>query len=692
MTTLRCLLVAALITTVVSAQNSWTVGRSNVPDVSALYSIAYGNGRFVATAGTQSVAAVWSLDGITWQPSSLASPVQGAVVFVDGTFYLAGSNYIRSSKDGVAWQEHYTAPGNVAFRSAATDGRSMMLSSGLQTGATPFHSSDLITWRPTSPLPDPTGTGTVSMQGVVYYGAGRYYIGYTVRQPNFNERGYAASTADGGITWRLEPQLVNLFVLGAMATGNGRTITFQGPNAFISTDGTTFTPLSLPFSPFGAQIYFAGGRFIAVTETIRTSADGTTWSSLPLIGTPVGLMSIAYGNGRLVGVGFVNEGSPGTFVTRDTVTSIAQLAPPIVTRQPASLTVAEGAPATFSLQLDNPDVGTTFQWRRSGVVLTGATQSSLALSAAAMSDAGSYVCDIRNAQGSTTSNAATLAVRPASEAGRIINLSVLTSITASSGDESSFTVGFVTGGAGTTGTKALLVRAGGPSLARFAVANPNPDPRLELYSGSTRISENDNWGGIDAIAEVSARVGAFPFLSADSRDATVFSSAFAGGNASAKISGTGGTTGGVIAEIYDATPAADFRSTTPRLINVSVLKNIPAGATLSAGFVIGGSTPQTVLIRAIGPGLRGFGMEGVLADPQLQLQQTGVAAPIAGNNDWSGAATLTAAFTGVGAFLIDPSSKDAALVITLSPGNYTAQVSGVNNTAGSVLVEVYEVR
>jgi hypothetical protein len=52
---------------------------------------------------------------------------------------------------------------------------------------------------------------------------------------------------------------------------------------------------------------------------------------------------------------------------------------------------------------------------------------------------------------------------------------------------------------------------------------------------------------------------------------------------------------------------------------------------------------------------------------------------------------LTSAFTRVGAFALEASSKDAALVVTLPPGNYTAQVTGADNTTGIALVEVYEV-
>ncbi len=153
----------------------------------------------------------------------------------------------------------------------------------------------------------------------------------------------------------------------------------------------------------------------------------------------------------------------------------------------------------------------------------------------------------------------------------------------------------------------------------------------------------------------------------------------------------------MIAEIYDATPAVNFTANTPRLINVSVLKNI--GASLTAGFVIGGATSRTVLIRAVGPtlGAAPFGVPGVVADPQMTLFSGQTA--IATNDNWgtpvgssaASAAQLSAVFTQVGAFALTPNSKDAALLATLAPGNYSVQVSGVAGTTGSALVEIYEV-
>jgi hypothetical protein len=146
----------------------------------------------------------------------------------------------------------------------------------------------------------------------------------------------------------------------------------------------------------------------------------------------------------------------------------------------------------------------------------------------------------------------------------------------------------------------------------------------------------------------------------------------------------------VIAEFYDATPITAFRATTPRLVNVSVRKQIDAGGSLTAGFVIGGSTAKTVLVRAIGPGLGVFGVPGVMADPKLDLFN-GSSVRIAANDNWGGDAQITAAGTRVGAFAIaNRTSADAMLLVTLMPGSYSAEVRGTNG-GGQALVEVYEV-
>jgi hypothetical protein len=87
-----------------------------------------------------------------------------------------------------------------------------------------------------------------------------------------------------------------------------------------------------------------------------------------------------------------------------------------------------------------------------------------------------------------------------------------------------------------------------------------------------------------------------------------------------------------------------------------------------------------------------FGVPGTINDPQLQIfRETQL---VAENSDW-GAATNAAALAStaqaVGAFALPSGSRDAALLVTLTPGAYTAQVSGVNSTTGVALVEVYEI-
>lgn len=119
------------------------------------------------------------------------------------------------------------------------------------------------------------------------------------------------------------------------------------------------------------------------------------------------------------------------------------------------------------------------------------------------------------------------------------------------------------------------------------------------------------------------------------------------------------------------------------------------------GFVVDGTGERKVLIRAIGPGLARFGIENPNPDPQLVLDSKD--GRIADNDDWSrqvrysnGASTgytaeeIRAIGIRAGAFPLEPGSKDAATIATLSPGNYSLGVGGyTRGLPGEVLVEVY---
>jgi hypothetical protein len=124
-----------------------------------------------------------------------------------------------------------------------------------------------------------------------------------------------------------------------------------------------------------------------------------------------------------------------------------------------------------------------------------------------------------------------------------------------------------------------------------------------------------------------------------------------------------------------------------KLLNISTLTTLNANGLVSAGFVIGGTQAQTVLIRAIGPGLTQLGVTGVLADPTMELFSGQTV--IGSNDDWAGD-QVTNLGAKVGAFALPPASKDSVIVKTLQPGNYTVQIKG-KGAAGAVIVEVYEV-
>jgi hypothetical protein len=131
-----------------------------------------------------------------------------------------------------------------------------------------------------------------------------------------------------------------------------------------------------------------------------------------------------------------------------------------------------------------------------------------------------------------------------------------------------------------------------------------------------------------------------------------------------------------------------------RLINISTRAQVgTGGAILIPGFVVAGSGTETLLIRACGPGLTQYGVSGVLANPGLTVSDhTGTV--IATNTGWGASpnpSLIASTAASVGAFAFAPGSADCALVVSLPAGAYTVQVSGVGNTTGIALAEVYEV-
>jgi hypothetical protein len=273
---------------------------------------------------------------------------------------------------------------------------------------------------------------------------------------------------------------------------------------------------------------------------------------------------------------------------------------------------------------------------------------------------------------------------------RLVNVSVRS--TAGSG-ERTLIMGFVVGGGG---SRPVLIRGVGPALADWGglATGYLVDPKLTLfqYNYDTKNfepkEENDNWGGTDTLRTSFAQLGAQPLDDA-STDAAWLGT-LTSGPYTVQVTSADTGSGIALVECYDA-----GTGTTARLVNVSARTQVDTGAgVLIAGFVVDGNAPKLVLIRGLGPSLAGI--SGVLADPQLEIfkYHTDIKnfVPLATNDNWGGTQALKDLQTTVGAQeLTVDDSKDAAIAITLAPGVYTAQVSGVNSTTGVALVEVYEV-
>lgn len=237
--------------------------------------------------------------------------------------------------------------------------------------------------------------------------------------------------------------------------------------------------------------------------------------------------------------------------------------------------------------------------------------------------------------------------------------------------------------------KEVLIRAVGPTLGSFGVPDTLTAPRLELVHDNATVATNTGWrtaSNPDAIAAAATRAGAFS-LGPTSADSALLVT-LAAGNYTAIMSPANGQPGVGLIEIYDVSAAEPG----PRLINLSTRATARPGAdALIAGFVIGGGAPKRVLLRAAGPALAQFGLGGLLARPQLTVFSG--ATVVAQNAGWSTApdpAVIVAAAQAAGAFPFGSASADSALVLALAPGSYTAQVTGVADTTGLALVEVYE--
>ena len=231
--------------------------------------------------------------------------------------------------------------------------------------------------------------------------------------------------------------------------------------------------------------------------------------------------------------------------------------------------------------------------------------------------------------------------------------------------------------------KKIIVRAIGPSLAPFGIPDAVSDPTLEIRDSSEALlATNNDWkntqvGGI-ITSDQAAEINGSGVAPTNNLESAIIAN-FAPGSYTAIVRGVDNTTGTGVVDAYDLNAASPAR-----LANVATSGLIQPGDKLMiAGFIIQNG-PVRAVVRAIGPSLGAFGITNALPDTTLQLRnQNGTI--VRENDDWQSDQKAELEATG-----LQPSELvEAAMVVTIPPGQYTAQVRGKPETTGIGVVQVY---
>lgn len=221
--------------------------------------------------------------------------------------------------------------------------------------------------------------------------------------------------------------------------------------------------------------------------------------------------------------------------------------------------------------------------------------------------------------------------------------------------------------------KKVALRAIGPSLQSANVTEVLSDPVLDLYdSTGNLVAQNDN---SSALAPDYIPAGLKPINGLES----LIAATLPPGSYTAVLRGSNGSTGVGLFELYD------LDSENSRISNISTRGEVGIGSdVMIGGFIIGGEDPTRVVIRAIGPSLRGQNIPNSLPDPLLELYD-GNGSLIFTNDNWRTSQEQDIIATG-----IPPSDEsESAIIATLGPGGYTALVRDAGQASGVALVEIY---
>jgi hypothetical protein len=218
------------------------------------------------------------------------------------------------------------------------------------------------------------------------------------------------------------------------------------------------------------------------------------------------------------------------------------------------------------------------------------------------------------------------------------------------------------------GLDRIVVRGVGPSLAPglFPASVVLANPTLELRDAhGALILANNDWQDDPAQAAEITAAGLAPANNLESAIAATLSP----GLYTALLEGLNSGTGIGLVEVYDRGTSG---ASTPQAINLSTRMRVATGDSVGiGGFIITGTVPKHVLLRAIGPSLAGLGIANVLADTVLELHGQGAFVTIT-NNNWRDTQEAEIQATGI------PPANDleSAIDVILVPGVYTAIVRG----------------
>jgi len=677
---------------VTSASAILTVGTAPVFSSAASASFRATIAGTFSVAATASPAATFSATGLpSWASLDAVSGVlSGTAPDTTGspfTITLTASNGIATNQTFTLTVLPAVLPPTIATAPAAitvNQGQNATLSV-TATGTEPF----TYQWRRNGVAIEGATAASLTLSAVQSAAAGSYTVTIT------NSAGSVTSTA-------------------AALSVNTAPVIVQQPRSVAVLAGSTAT---LSVSATGSSSFSYQWRKYGV------AVAGATNASLALAGSAAdaGNYDVQVSN------------SLGTTTSAVAQVSVAAAASaPVITLQPAARSVIAGG----AVSMEASAVGVpapSYQWRKNGAPLSGATNAVLSLSAAQVADAGAYDVVISNSAGSVTSSTAALRVAARSYAGVYFG-------TFASGqgslallvreDNSGSMLGFVSGSsipvigqsftvndsgafsfaqssgvslvvAGTIAADGSVTGTTGGTVSVSFSANRASAGATQILAGLYKAGAAASGASAQIIVGPDGRAFALVTAgtSADGASGSVTTSGAVSVTTSrnvvtAAINASTGLLTGSVAGAINATLAGGGESALglQRLVNISTRARVGSGDGVAiAGFVIAGEESKPVLIRAVGPtlGAAPFNVPGVLAAPRLELFR-GAASLAVNSGIAADRAAIDAAGRQAGAFALGSAGTDAAILTTLAPGNYTSQVSGTSGAAGIALIEVYD--